>query len=125
MFFVNPGKALKIIAVILLLCGVAMSFIIAFNIFNSYSNRTTRIIIIIGGSFFSLIGSEFLWAFGCLCEDVERIVDQQRVGNKPPLNQSKSETSILAPVNQKWKCPECGNMNDSFAVTCSKCRYQK
>ena len=123
MFFGNPGKAVKIIAVILLICGVVMSFIIAFNTFEKHSESTKRIIIIIGGSFFSLIGSEFLYAFGNLCEDVEWIASQQKSVVKPPLDLSKSDTP--APVNSKWKCPDCGNMNDSYAVICSKCRYQK
>ena len=126
MFFTSSGTALRIIAVISFLAGIVLSCVIAFSgSFDGSSQSAIRVVIIVGGILLSLISSEILYAFGNLCDDVERIAYQQKTGVKPPLNDNKSKTATPVPANHKWKCPECGKMNDSYTVICSKCQYQK
>ena len=87
--FENIGKKIKGLASVVTWLGVLMSFVIGIIIFNSVDSGFLAFVIILGGSLISWISSFFLYGFGQLIDNSDKLVRAQ--GMEPYDSQPQPE----------------------------------
>lgn len=116
--FNNPSKKIKIIAIILFVFNVVLSFIMAFLFgkdpeWSSYHfHFGFFLLILLFSLFFGYVLSLLVYGFGQLIENTEP-KDVYNTEN----NSLESEES--EPSDIEWKCPKCGKIYHKYVDACS------
>lgn len=129
--FCNPGGKLKVMAVIMFIAMLSVSVVIAFE-FGRHDvgyyrvemeiNAPVFFGILIGGFLVSYIWALFLYGFGKLVENSEKLAEITARLSKAT---SEDKTVIGNPVktfpNGDWVCPNCGTKNPYYCERCTNC----
>ena len=135
--FDNIGGKIKGLAKFVCWLGIILSFVFGFILITSATVGSgylivAGIVLIVGGSILSWIGSFVLYGFGELVENSSDLVRMKKdeiqscktrqgtTSQRSYSNESKLDSTVRKPnVNPKqWTCPHCGKSNPMTTSIC-------
>lgn len=133
--FDKAGSKIKTLAWILFFCGIVGTIVCAFVYGRTYDqwgdpefNFLLFIVILAGGVLASFISSLFLYAFGDITENIQRIAKATEK-TAAPANAAPSKPAVFSNSNARlfnngdtWVCEKCKTENPKSAMYCKNCR---
>lgn len=111
--FDNIGGKIKNLAVVICWVGIILSIIIGISLMGLLEEiGFVGIIVMIVGSLFSWIGSFFMYGFGQLIENSDKLVNGIVKANKDIKKKSHQKNDDVEKMENigEWECPKCGNI---------------